>query len=366
VLREAGVVDAGGQGLYTILQGILKYAKGEAMDQEIPEIVSSGIVGGEISSIQPTEELFGFCTEFLISGEHLDVESLKNDLNGMGQSLVVVGSDRRVRVHIHTEHPGAVIHHASTFGEAEHVSVRNMEEQHRAYTAMRNHTIHNHDAPVSDVSVIAVTLGDGLAEVFASLGAMAVIAGGQTMNPSTGELAEAVDSVPSGKVILLPNNKNVVITANQVQAVTSKEIAVVPTENIPQGVAALIAYHADSDFQRNVEAMSEAIQGIQTIEIIRSIRNAKFGGFEIRRGQAMGFLEGELVVVDDMPDRGLKRVLADMDLTSYELVTLYRGADVEEAAAQSLTRELETQYPHLQFELIYGGQPFSSYIVSVE
>ena len=368
VLKEAGVVDAGGQGLYTILDGALRFLQGgqEQMREESPEILSTNIVQGAAAGSEPAEELFGYCTEFLLSGDGLDVDAVRSGLEEMGTSLVVVGGGGQIRVHIHTEHPGAAIQRASAYGDTHHVSIRNMEEQHRAYEAMRNHTIHNHHAPASNVSVVAVTLGDGLAEVFASLGATAVIAGGQTMNPSTGELAEAVDSVPSKNVILLPNNKNVLITANQVQAVTDKNVAIVPSVNIPQGVAALIAYHQDEDIDANVASMQEAIGGVETVEVIPAVRNATFGGFQIRRGQAMGFLEGELVAVDDRPGRLVETVLAGMQLGRFELVTLYRGADVGEAEARELLAELERRYPKLQFELIYGGQPFSSYIVSVE
>ncbi len=368
VLREAGVVDAGGQGLYTILDGLLRCLKGktEQMKQDLPEMVSANIAveaGGESKESLPAkhEESFGYCTEFLLKGNGLDLDKIREELENLGQSLLVVGGSSEVRVHMHTENPSTVIHYASSFGTPHQVSIRNMDEQHQAYLAM-----HRDESPTADTAVVAVSLGDGLGEVFASLGAMAVIAGGQTMNPSTGDLLHAVDSMPCNNVIILPNNKNVDITARQVESLTKKNVRVVPSETIPQGVSALLAFNHDYDFEENTERMSDAISTVKTIEIIRAVRSSRFNGFNIKNNQVMGFLDGELMVVDDEPEGALKNVMSGMDLNGFELVTLYRGSDIDQPCAEKMRSYIEKSYPNLQAELIYGGQPYASYIASVE
>jgi DAK2 domain fusion protein YloV len=368
VLREAGVVDAGGQGLYTILDGMLHCLKGETeqMKQGLPEMVHARIAvktGDASKESIPAkhEESFGYCTEFLLKGNGLDLDKIREELENLGRSLVVVGGSSEVRVHMHTENPSTVIHHASSFGTPHQVSIRNMDEQHQAYLAMRGD-----ESSPADTVVVAVSLGDGLGEVFSSLGAMAVIAGGQTMNPSTGDLLHAVDSMPCNNVIILPNNKNVVITARQVGLLTKKNVSVVPSETIPQGVSALLVFNHDYDFKKNTKRMSAAISTVKTIEIIQAVRSSRFNGFDIKNNQVMGFLDGELMVVDDEPEGALRRVMSGMDLNGFELVTLYRGSDIDQPRAEETRSYIEKSYPNLQVELIYGGQPYSGYIVSVE
>jgi DAK2 domain fusion protein YloV len=364
VLKEAGVVDAGGQGLYTIFDGALHYLKGEAeqMKYRKPQIIVTDIPVTRFPEMVVAEEVpYGYCTEFLIKGQELEPEKIRAKLEKKGESLIVVGDKSAVRVHIHTLDPGTVIRYATSLGTAHQVSIRNMDEQHQAYLEMQKERI-----PAVDVATIAVVPGDGLSEVFKSLGATAIVPGGQTMNPSTKDLLEAVESVASNKVIILPNNKNIVPTANQVQSVTRKKVAVVPTKTIPQGVSALLAFDYEAGFEANARLMTEAKSAVRTIEITRAVRSTKIGELAIKRKQGIGFLDGDLVVVGDETDGALNKVLDRLDLDKAEVITIYYGGDTEAAEAEEISRKIHQEHPQLQVEVVRGGQPHYNYIVSVE
>jgi DAK2 domain fusion protein YloV len=364
VLREAGVVDAGGQGLHTILDGALRYLKGEVeqMKYRKPQIIVTDIPVTRFPEMVVAEEVpYGYCTEFLLKGQGLEPEKIRARLEKKGESLIVVGDESAVRVHIHTLDPGTVIRYATSLGTAHQVSIRNMDEQHQAYLEMQKERM-----PAVDVATIAVVSGDGLSEVFKSLGATAIVAGGQTMNPSTKDLLQAVELVASDKVIILPNNKNIVPTANQVQSVTKKTVAVVPTETIPQGVSALLAFDYEAGFEVNAQLMTKAKSAVRSIEITRAVRSAKIGELAIKRKQGIGFLDGALVVVGDKPVDALNKVLNRLDLDKAEVVTIYYGADTELSEAEEVGRRVYQEHPQLQVEVIRGGQLHYNYIASVE
>jgi DAK2 domain fusion protein YloV len=364
VLKEAGVVDAGGQGLYTILDGALRYLKGEAeqMKYRKPQLVVADIAVTRMPQMVAADEVpYGYCTEFLLKGEELAPDKIRTRLKNRGESLIVVGDESAVRVHIHTLDPGNILRYATTLGTVHQVSIRNMDEQHEAYLEMQKERL-----PLVDVATIAVVSGEGLAEVFKSLGTTAIVAGGQTMNPSTKDLLRVVESVTSDNVIILPNNKNIVATANQVQSVTPKKVVVVPSETIPQGVSALLAFDYEADFETNAKLMARAMSTVRSIEITRAVRSAKLGDLTIRRKQAIGFLDGALVNVGTSPADALKKVLAGLDLDMAEVITIYFGADTELAEAQEVSNKICRDHPHLQVEVVRGGQPHYNYIVSVE
>ena len=365
VLREAGVVDAGGQGLYTVLEGALRHLRGEAEQMQFrkPQMIPSNIpMAVRLPQMVAAEEVpYGYCTEFLLKGEKLDPDKLGIKLEKKGQSLIVVGDESTVRVHIHTEKPGNVINYATSLGTVHQVSIRNMDEQHQDYLEMQKERM-----LAVDIAVIAVVSGDGLSDVFTSLGAAAIVSGGQTMNPSTKELLQAVESVVSDKVIILPNNKNIVATAEQVQSLTSKSIEVVATETIPQGVAVLLAFDYEADFEANAEVMRKAKSAVKSIEITRAVRPARLGGLNIKKRQAIGFLDGNLVAVGDSVTGVLDEVLAKLDLDEAEVITIYCGADTELAEAEQVSHGIREQHPQLQIEVVQGGQPHYNYIVSVE
>ncbi len=367
-LKEAGVVDAGGQGLFTLLDGALRYLRGESelMRFRKPQLVASKVPMTPVAVNAPekvgADEIpFGYCTEFLLKGKELDPEKLKRKLVRRGQSLIVVGDDKTVRVHIHTIDPGSIIHFATTLGTVHSVSMRNMDEQHQDFVEMQKSR-----APVADVEIVAVAAGDGLSDVFTSLGVAAVIPGGQTMNPSTKDILQVVNSLRSEKIIILPNNKNIVLTAEKVQLLTEKHIHVVPSHTIPQGVAALLSFDYEADFDANTRLMIEALSSVKTIEITRAVRATQFGGFSIKKKQAIGMLDGTIVAVADEPVEVLRRTVAKAGLKKAEVVTLYYGADTLESEAHEIKDEIATKYPNLQVEVVKGGQPHYNFIGSVE
>ncbi len=365
VLREAGVVDAGGQGLYTILEGALRYLRGETEQMQFrkPQMIVSSIpLTARLPRMVTThEEVYGYCTEFLLKGEELSSDKIRTRLEKKGQSLMVVGDETAVRVHIHTLEPGSIIRYATSLGTMHQVSIRNMDEQHQDFLEMQKER-----APSVDTATIAVVSGDGLADVFTSLGATAIVPGGQTMNPSTKDILQAVKMVASDKVIILPNNKNIVLTAEQAKSLTEKRIEVVPTQTIPQGVAALLAFDYEADFETNARLMSEAKSKVKTIEITRAVRSAHLNGLNIRKKQTIGLLDGELLAAGNNPINVLDKILAKLNLTKTEIITIYYGADTELTEAEQVSASIREQHPQLQVEVVKGGQPHYSYIVSIE
>ncbi len=362
-LKDAGVVDAGGQGLYTIMEGALRYLRGEGEQMQFrkPQIVTSNIVApAKLPTMSAKEVPFGYCTEFLIKGRNINPDKLRERLKKQGESLIVVGDSSNVRVHIHTLDPGQVLHYVTSKGTLHQVSIRNMDEQHEDYLEMQKQRL-----PAADVAIIAVAPGDGISEVFNSLGAF-VVPGGQTMNPSTKDLLQAVESVVPDKVIILPNNKNIILTANQVQSLTKKSIKVVPTKTVPQGVAALLAFDYESDFDTNARAMEKARGSVRTVEITRAIRTTKIGDMKIKKNQAIGLLDTDLVAVGNTALSVLNQVLEGVDLKESEVMTIYYGKDVEKSEAERISKNLQEKAPDLQIEVVEGGQPHYEYIISIE
>ncbi|MCK4368453.1 MAG: DAK2 domain-containing protein, partial [Dehalococcoidales bacterium] len=365
VLMEAGVVDAGGQGLYTILEGALHYLKGEVEQLKLrrPWMVASSVpLTAKVPQMVGAEEVpYGYCTNFVIKGERLDPDKLRKRLEKRGQSVIVVGDDSAVRVHIHTLDPGDIVSYVIPLGTLHEINIRNMDEQYRDFLEMQKERM-----PAVEIAIVAVVAGDGLSNVFTSLGATVVVPGGQTMNPSTKDLLQAVEAVPSEKVVILPNNKNIVLTANQVQSLTSKTIEVVPTKTIPQGVAALLAFDYEADMETNAQNMKRAQSAVKSIEVTRAIRSTRLGGLDIKKRQAIGFLDGDLVAVSDKTDAVLNEVLVRVNLDGVEVVTIYYGADTKPAEAEQVGTTIREQHPQLQVEVVQGGQPHYNYIASVE
>ena len=365
VLMEAGVVDAGGQGLYTILEGALHYLKGEVEQLKLrrPWMVASSVpLTAKVPQMVGAEEVpYGYCTNFVIKGERLDPDKLRKRLEKRGQSVIVVGDDSAVRVHIHTLDPGDIVSYVIPLGTLHEINIRNMDEQYRDFLEMQKERM-----PAVEIAIVAVVAGDGLSNVFTSLGATVVVPGGQTMNPSTKDLLQAVEAVPSEKVVILPNNKNIVLTANQVQSLTTKTIEVVPTKTIPQGVAALLAFDYEADMETNAQNMKRAQSAVKSIEVTRAIRSTRLGGLDIKKRQAIGFLDGDLVAVSDKTDAVLNEVLVRVNLDGVEVVTIYYGADTKPAEAEQVGTTIREQHSQLQVEVVQGGQPHYNYIASVE
>lgn len=366
VLREAGVVDAGGQGVYILLEGALRYLRGEMeeMQYRSPQMVTADLPLSSTAAelIAEPEEPYGYCTNFLLEGQKLNLDKIRKKLEDKGESLVVVGDEATVRVHIHTYDPGSVIRYATSLGTLHQLQVQNMDDQHVGFVEMQRGKL-----PASDIAVVAVASGNGVREVLRSLGVAAVVPGGQTMNPSVQEILQAVESVPSQKVVLLPNNKNIIPTASQVQPLTSKEVAVVPTRTFPQGVAALIAFNYEDSLGKNAQAMEETIATVKTVEVTNAVRDTQMKGLKVSKGQAIAIVDDEeLVAAGDSMAEVVFEALDKAGVESAEVVTMYYGADVEVAQAEQIIQELRNKHPDKQVEIVSGGQPHYGYIVSLE
>jgi DAK2 domain fusion protein YloV len=361
VLKDAGVVDAGGHGLYTFLEGSLLFLKGE-LNGRTPEVLSRQVplVKGPPAAARENDS-FGFCTQFMLRGAGLSVSRLREALAGLGESLIVVGDATTVRVHIHAQDPGAVIEQASSFGTVFDTDIRNMDEQHQDFLMM-----HREKGSVLPAAVVAVVNGDGLVNVFADLGVTAVVPGGQTMNPSTTDIIHTVEEVPSENIILLPNNKNIIPAVYLARELTTKNLRVIPTETIPQGISALVAFLPEADFETNVTEMQAAAAAVKTIEITRATRNTKLNGLEIGEGQFIGLLEGELLEAGGAPEDVILHLLSRLDMEQAGIVTLYYGQDADESGAGRVSIAIGERYPGLEVGVVKGGQPNYHYIISVE
>jgi DAK2 domain fusion protein YloV len=360
VLKDAGVVDAGGHGLYTFLEGALNYLKGDA-DNRTPELLSLGVFfSTRPADTSPEDESYGFCTQFMVRGAGLNVANIRKALDGIGESLIVVGDNTAIRVHIHTHEPEVVTKIASNFGTLSDVDIRNMDDQHQDFLLM------NRSRTRLPTAVIAVVNGDGMVNVFADLGIAAIVPGGQTMNPSTTDILLTVEGVPSDNIILLPNNKNIIPAALLVRQLTKKNLRVIPSKTIAEGISAMVSFLPDEDFETNVSHMEAAIDTVRTIEITRSTRSTKVNSLEVSKGQFIGLLDGELLAASSEPDDVIFQLLARIDLKQADIVTLYFGKDTSEKEAKQISASICERYPELEVGVVKSGQPNYHYIISVE
>ena len=361
VLKECGVVDAGGQGLCVILEGSLLYLRGEQLveDEHTPELHP----GAVMSRVEMDVPKYGYCTEFLLGGNALDLDAIRATLSEMGDSLLVVGDRTTARIHVHTFDPGAVLSYGTSIGTLRQIKIDNMEDQHREFIAGQ---VGQGPLYVGTISTIAVASGEGLMQVFASLGATHVINGGQTMNPSVKDLLQATESVPANEVIILPNNPDIIPAAHQVDSLTTKNVAVVPCRTIPQGIAALMAFNQESDLETNVELMTDSISSVRTGEIVAAARSMRYNELQVKKGQVIGLLDEELVVAEYTMEGALRKLLERMDVHTSEIMTVYYGGSADWADAERLLDSVRPLYPDLEIEVVFGGQPYYDYLISVE
>lgn len=365
VLQEAGVVDAGGQGLYILFEGILLHLSGETEEIQYrrPRVIpSSTPLAPRVTLLEP-EVPYGYCTNFVLKGEKLRIDRIRRRLERKGQSVIVVGDDEVAKIHIHTLDPGATLRYAISLGTLHEIEIKNMDDLHIRFVEKSRSQI-----PATRIAIVAIASGEGITKVFESLGATAVIPGGQTMNPSVRDVLRVVERLPQDKVIILPNNSNIILTANQVSSLSEKEIEVVPTESIPQGVAALLSFnYDDADVETSALAMEKARLTVKTIEVTRAVRSTRIGDLRVKRGQIMGFLDGKLVTLADNPQEALLDVISNhAGIQEAEMVTVYYNADVSQAEATDILGKIRQRWPQVEVEVIYGGQPHYCYIASVE
>ncbi|MEA3493173.1 MAG: DAK2 domain-containing protein [Candidatus Margulisiibacteriota bacterium] len=364
VLRDAGVVDAGGQGLSIILEGALYYLKGDmaCLQSQKPVMTVSSIplVGGTAgTSKEEVESPYGYCTSFTIKGENLDPDKVRRKLSGMGESLVVIGESSIIKVHIHVLNPGKVLQFCARVGILDEIIIRNMDEQVRDYRKKMRQR-----APEKNVAVLAVVPGDGMADVFRSEGAD-TLPGGQTMNPSTRELLDAVQEIRSKNIIILPNNKNIIPVSNRIEHLTDKTIKVVPSRTIPQGLEAVLAYNSEEGTDENLENMTKSLANARTIQITRAVRPAKIGAFKINHKQTMALLDEELVAVGKTLAEVFNEAMSKVDLGIASRVTMFYGNFTREDEAERLGRELRKKYANLTVDVLRGGQPYYNFIISI-
>jgi hypothetical protein len=373
ILREAGVVDAGGYGLQVMLEGMLQSVRdsGQVMARTLPKPGSAAQ-----AVLDLPEEGWGYCTEFLIKGENLDVEQIRAEIAAMGNSVLVVGDPELVKVHVHTDDPTKVIAAASSRGALERLSVGDMSTQHKRIREQNGRPrpeaagAGNGAGPAprrtNGLGMVVVVAGGGLAEIFRSLGADEVVEGGQTMNPSTEDMLKAVERVDYDEVLLLPNNKNVVLAASQVKDLTGKRVHLVETTTVPQGITAAVAFNPERGAEENAAVMREAAANVQTIEITTAVRDTRHNGKEVRKGDVISLVNGEIAETGDSYSSVIEASIEGLNLDDYELITIYQGAEVQEKEAEALRESLSQRYPDVEVELLAGGQEHYPYILSVD
>ena len=382
VLKEAGVVDSGGQGLLTVLQGAYDAFLGKEIDLnfEMPE--------AKTEFVRPSKETekeikFGYCTEFIIMLENPlpdeEVYAFKDFLNGIGDSIVLVADDELVKVHVHTNDPGKAISKALTYGQLTRMKIDNMREEHQERLIKNAEKIAAQQAeedkkrkeaakqPPKENGFIAVSIGEGIKEIFQGLGVDYLIEGGQTMNPSTEDMLNAIDKVNAKTIYILPNNKNIILAANQARDLTEdKKIIVIPTKTIPQGVTALISFVPEKTDDENTAEMTDAITRVQTGQITYAVRDTRIDAKEIHEGDIMGIGDSGILAVGKDLEETTKELIANLVDEDSELISIYYGEEVSEEDAEKFTEEITELYPDVDVDIQFGGQPIYYYVLAVE
>lgn len=375
VLKEAGVVDSGGQGLLEVLKGAYDAFLGKEIDYS-KIAPSTGKATLKVSNDVPADIKFGYCTEFIIMTEkeftEKDEREFKAYLESIGDSIVCVADEEIVKIHVHTNDPGLAIQKALTFGQLSRMKIDNMREEHqekliRDAEKLALEQAKKEEEPRKEMGFIAVSIGEGLNEIFRELGADYIIEGGQTMNPSTEDMLAAIDAVNAEHIFILPNNKNIIMAANQAQSLTKdKDIIVIPTKTVPQGITAIINYMPEADARTNEETMLEEIKNVKTGQVTYAVRDTHIDDKEIREGDIMGIGDTGILSVGTSVEETTKDMLAQLVDEDSELISLYFGQEVSEEEAERLSAEIEELYPDADVDTHFGGQPIYYYVLAVE
>ena len=375
VLKEAGVVDSGGQGLLEVLKGAYDAFLGKEIDYSA--IASStGAAVTKVSAEAATEIKFGYCTEFIIMAEREfteeDEKTFKAYLESIGDSIVCVADDEIVKVHVHTNDPGLAIQKALTYGQLSNMKIDNMREEHeekliRDAQKLAKEQKEKKKEAQKEFGFIAVSIGEGLNEIFKELGVDYIIEGGQTMNPSTDDMLNAIDEVNAKHVFIFPNNKNITLAANQAKSlVKDKEVIVIPTKTVPQGITAIINFVPDLSAEENEEVMLEEIKNVKTGQVTYAVRDTHIDDKEIHKDDIMGIGDSGIIAVGTDIAATTKEMLETLVDEDSELISIYYGADVSEEDAEKLTAEIEEKYPSVDVDTHFGGQPIYYYVLAVE
>jgi len=377
VLKQAGVVDAGGKGFLTIISGWVAALEGKVPEAQIGRSddletpAATGIV--EVESLE-----FPYCTEFLVKGNGLEPEKIREGLIDRGDCLLVVGTEEVVKIHIHTQNPGLILDYGLKFGSLHEVQIHNMLAQNEAAahqakgedfqsTLVEQQEAQEEQAELKEYGIVAVAMGEGIGEVFNSLGVEQVVFGGQTMNPSTSDLAEAVLKIKAKNVFILPNNGNVIMAASQVKdVVNGRQVHVIPTKSIPQAISALLAFNSDNLPEENIKNMTEALNHVVSGAVTYAVRDSQFGDLAIAEGDIIGLIEDKIAATGREIFEVAQKVLEKMNWREKDIVTVFYGKDMDEEEANQLTEWLESEKPDIEVEMYAGQQPLYYYILGVE
>ena len=366
ILRDAGVVDAGGFGLQLILEGMLK-----SVEESEPALAALNesrlpVVAASQVALALPEGGWGYCTEFLIEGNNLDTDLIRGQIESLGNSVLVVGEPELVKVHVHTDDPTSVINLAGGYGKVLKLSVGDMSTQHRRILEAERGAGGARPARPNGAGLVAVVAGRGLVDIFRGLGVDAIIEGGQTMNPSTQDMLTAIESVPYEEVILLPNNGNVIPAAKQVVGLTKKKVHVIETHSVPQGVSAVVAFRPERSGDENMRAMKAEAERVQTIEVTHAVRDTRSNGVKVKKGDVIGLINDKLEIAGDDYSEVVNKALGKLGPDSFELVTVYRGEQASDDELKRLESAIRSSYPGLEVEVQQGGQQHYPFILSVE
>ena len=370
-LKKAKVVDSGGMGLYIILQGMLDALKND-IKAEIKDVAvkSAGATGA--ASTEDVDIKFGYCTEFIILGDAAKSKEFQDKIESLGDSMIVVGYEDVIKVHIHTNDPGKVLSNAVQYGELSKIKIDNMREEHREVLALKNEEaasdVQKEVAPAESkkYAFISVAMGDGITRVLKDLGVDYVIEGGQTMNPSTQDMMECISKLNADHIFILPNNKNIIMAAEQAAEISDKDVRVIPTKSIPQGITAITMFNYEADVDANEETLKEALEMVKTGSVTYAVRDTEMDGIEIKEGNMLGLVESKIKAVGEDYFEVAKEILESMIDEDSELITIFYGKDVDENKMEEFIDELEEKYDDFDVQCYKGDQPLYYFIMSVE
>ena len=372
-LKKAKVVDSGGMGLLIILQGMQEALEnGLKVTTGTPQAVKSSAAKAQRSETMSEEDIkFGYCTEFIILGDSNHAEEFKSKVINKGDSLVVVGYEDVIKVHIHTNNPGKVLEEAVKFGELSKIKIDNMREEHREMLeGMYEEAAETEESVAAGefkkYAFISVAMGEGMKNIFKDLGVDYVIEGGQTMNPSTQDMLEAIEKLNAEHIFILPNNKNIIMAANQAAEISDKDIRVIPTKTIPQGITCITMFNPEADVEENTEELKEAMDMVKTTSVTYAVRDTEVDGKEIKEGNILGLVEGKIKEVGEDPYKVAEDLIDSLVDEDSELITILYGKDCEEEKVDALIEKLEGKYEDLDVQCYKGEQPLYYFIMSVE
>ncbi|ATH62829.1 MULTISPECIES: fatty acid kinase catalytic subunit FakA [Staphylococcus] len=373
VLKEVGVVDSGGKGLLSVYEGFLKGLNGETIEASKPKLDTDTLVNDEhdFHGVINTEDIvYGYCTEMMVrfgkDKKPFKEEEFRQDMSEFGDSLLVINDDEIVKVHVHTEYPGQVFNYGQQYGELIKLKVENMREQHREVIRKEANN-HKHETPQTvETAIITISMGDGISELFKSMGATHIISGGQTMNPSTEDIVKVIEQSECKRAIILPNNKNILMASEQAAEIVDAEAVVIPTKSVPQGIAALFQFDADSSLEDNKSHMVNALDVVKSGSVTFAVRDTKIDGVEIKKDEFMGLAEDKIITCDADQYTATKQLLEAMLSEDSEILTIIAGEDSKQQITDQLTEWVESTYPDVEIENHNGQQPIYQYLFAVE